>query len=105
MDDAPKIRMTSPPHTYNKKLKASILPMGNGHDAILRKWIHHQPSEDTLLWNLETILKSIFITVSRALTPLQNLKLESKSNHFFQKAPPAQKGAYSVDRTDSVKLM
>lgn len=50
-DDASKIRMTNPPLTYSKKLKASILPMGNGHDAILRKWIHHQPSE-ILFWNL-----------------------------------------------------
>lgn len=61
--------------------------MGNGHDAILRKWIHHQPSEDSLFW------KHVHYT---ALTPLQNLKLESKSNHFFQKAPPALKGTLLV---------
>lgn len=31
-----------------------------------------------------------------ALTPLHNPNLESESNHFFQKAPPAQKKALLV---------
>lgn len=79
--------MTNPPLTYSKKLKANILPMGNGNDTILRKWLH-QPSEDTLFLEPRNHTeKHIHYT---ALTPPQNLKLESKSNHFFQKAPPAQ---------------
>lgn len=55
--------MTNPPLTYSKKLKANILSMGNGNDTTLRKWIH-QPSEDTLFQNVETIRKSVFIIQS-----------------------------------------